>query len=150
MFLSLFEQPLTRYYCTFCAGLVQTPAHHEVDNDTFEAFKQLESLQGHKFGIGAPYCCRHLEPHEHDGWIVDTNSMEDIEDDILCMDSCPPGVIREPERSSEELHRRSMTGDFDDALSTSDTSSNRTQYLSVYHNCFFFLTMRSASFEKAD
>lgn len=36
-----------------------------MNEQEFEPFVALESMKDYKFGIGAPFCCRHLEPHHH-------------------------------------------------------------------------------------
>lgn len=47
--------------------MVLTRECHVVTKDNMGLLRSIPSLKGCTFGEGAPFCCRHLEPHEHVG-----------------------------------------------------------------------------------
>lgn len=70
--------------------MVQSQAFHAVLEEDVEYFRSQESLKAVMFGIGAPYCCAHIEAHDHDlrpeecqnsSGYIPTNTMDDDRSD---------------------------------------------------------------------
>lgn len=61
-----FQVSPSRAYCVFCCGIVESPMFHIVKEAQLELLMSMSEFEGYKFGIGAPYCCLHHGPHEHE------------------------------------------------------------------------------------
>lgn len=71
--------------------MVQSKAFHAVLEEDLEYFRSQECLKAVMFGIGAPYCCAHIQAHDHDlrpedchnsSGYVPTNTMDDDSSDV--------------------------------------------------------------------
>jgi hypothetical protein len=92
---------------------VNTPKVHVVDEQDIEILRGLRSCEARTFGIGAPYCCAHLEPHHHG---IDKLSCIEIEEEDAI-------DINEPSKCSQRQYKASKAAEENDDTSTNDDPS---------------------------